>query len=96
MGWAVVGDDRADIIVHGQEVVCGECVVVFSCLGGCKYKQHAGSNFSRKPTPVVVPAPRNNDGRSECFWCIDAETKEHIKTQKRGDGSYDVCPECEK
>jgi hypothetical protein len=32
-------------------------------------------------------APRNNDGRSECFWC-------HVQTAKRGGGTYDVCPKC--
>jgi len=32
-------------------------------------------------------APRNNDGRTTCFWC-------NINTQKRGGGLYDVCPKC--
>ena len=32
-------------------------------------------------------APRNNDGRTTCFWC-------KIPTQKRGGGMYDVCPKC--
>jgi hypothetical protein len=31
--------------------------------------------------------PKNNDGRSECFWC-------QCKTNKRGGGMYDVCPQC--
>jgi hypothetical protein len=31
--------------------------------------------------------PKNNDGRSECFWC-------HVPTAKRGGGLYDVCPKC--
>jgi hypothetical protein len=34
------------------------------------------------------PAPRNNDGRSECFWCPGT------RTEKRGGGCYDVCPGC--
>ena len=36
---------------------------------------------------ISIIAPRNNDGRSNCFWC-------HIATQKRGGGIYDVCPTC--
>lgn len=32
-------------------------------------------------------APRNNDGRGECFWC-------QVPTAKRGGGMYDVCPKC--
>jgi hypothetical protein len=34
-------------------------------------------------------SPRNNDGRSKCFWC-------NMPTQKRGGGIYDVCPKCGK
>jgi hypothetical protein len=37
-----------------------------------------------------VSTPRNNDGRSECFWCSG------VKTQKRGGGAYDVCPKCQR
>ena len=36
--------------------------------------------------PVV--GPRNNDGRSECFWCPG------VQTEKRGGGAYDLCPKC--
>lgn len=36
-----------------------------------------------------VSEPRNNDGRDFCYWC-------NIKTQKRGDGAYDICPKCGK
>ena len=32
--------------------------------------------------------PRNNDGRSECFWCPG------VRTEKRGGGAYDLCPKC--
>ena len=32
-------------------------------------------------------APRNNDGRTTCFWC-------NVSTEKRGGGMYDVCPKC--
>ena len=38
----------------------------------------------------IILAPQNNDGRTECFWCPG------IKTQKRGGGTYDICPLCGK
>lgn len=34
--------------------------------------------------------PKNNDGRTHCYWCGD-------KTEKRGSmGEYDLCPKCQK
>jgi len=33
--------------------------------------------------------PKNNDGRTNCFWC-------NLSTEKRGGGQYDVCPKCGK
>jgi len=41
----------------------------------------------RSGVKVAQESPRNNDGRSECFWC-------HIPTGKRGGGAYDICPKC--
>jgi hypothetical protein len=35
----------------------------------------------------LAVAPKNNDGRSTCFWCC-------VSTAKRGGGAYDVCPKC--
>ena len=37
---------------------------------------------------ICTAQPRNNDGRTECFWCPGT------RTQKRGGGMYDVCPKC--
>jgi hypothetical protein len=36
---------------------------------------------------ISISAPKNNDGRENCFWCL-------IPTQKRGNGAYDICPKC--
>lgn len=38
-------------------------------------------------TPPVTP--RNNDGRTTCFWC-------NSPTRKAGMGVYDVCTKCGK
>lgn len=33
--------------------------------------------------------PRNNDGRTTCYWC-------GMRTEKRGMGLYDLCPKCQR
>lgn len=37
--------------------------------------------------PAALAEPRNNDGRSTCWWCNGA-------TRSAGEGMYDVCTVC--
>ena len=41
--------------------------------------------------PHVLPEPRNNDGRSHCWWCWSWTEKRQGFTAE-----YDVCPKCGK
>lgn len=40
---------------------------------------------------IVIEEPKNNDGRSQCFWCREDTIK------KLGlFSTYDICPKCKK
>jgi len=56
-------------------------------LGDGWYTYHFKVVGNADHVGVTACDPRNNDGRSECFWC-------HVPTGKRGGGAYDVCPKC--
>jgi hypothetical protein len=49
-------------------------------------------NFDDITEEIVLDTePRNNDNRSECFWCLTPTEK------KQGLSSfYDICPKCKK
>lgn len=55
------------------------------CYGPCKGNSH----YDILTSNIQLGSPRNNDGRSICYWCS-------VPTKKRGNGAYDVCPQCGK
>lgn len=80
------------------EVVTNPDIYPSNKGGGMKINADGTGLCSKLPMLILVencsvqqsiPAPRNNDGRTTCFWC-------NVPTQLRGGGAYNVCPKCGK
>jgi hypothetical protein len=83
----VVLDNPA--ILNAQNIFLADwCNMICVCCvnGPCSAFKEASSLLVYRPS-INIQEPRNNDGRSICYWC-------NIQTQKRGNGAYDVCPNC--